>query len=203
MTDIEVVDTTDDELADLIRANFVIRDLVALWYNEDDGRQYMIKGGLDVMGRQFIYLRGITDSGGVGVQIVPMSKIVDIELMPEQRDPYELEEQLYQQALAQTWNKSTYEERTLQALRAAGEQANAEDSEGRAAGVREAQAAIWDADERAISEERAALAEGLSAKERSEDGLIHCGQCTEAFYNYVAYWIHLDDHDIQVLGSME
>lgn len=203
MTDMIVADTTDDELADLIRANFKIRDLVAIWYDEDDGRQYLIKGGLDVMGRQHIYLRGITDSGGIGVQIIKMSKIVDIELMPEQRDPYALEERLQEEALRQSWNKSPYEEATLQALRAAKEDADAEDSEGRAAAVRAIQAAIWNEDDGPFDQDGATLAEAFSAKERSEDGLIHCGQCVETFQSYIPYWAHLDDHDAQVLGTME
>lgn len=204
MTDMPITDTTDDELADLIRANFKIRDLVAIWYDEDDGRQYMVKGGLDVMGRMFIYIRGITDSGGVGVQIIPMSKIVDIELMPEQRDPYALEEKIQEELLRQTWNKSSYEERTLQELRAAKESADAEDSEGRAAAVRAIQEAIWNEDDRPFDQDGATFAEAFSAKERDpKDGLIHCGQCTDAFRSYIPYWAHLDDHDAQVLGTME
>lgn len=205
MTDFNLnPETTDDELADLIRANFKIRDLVAIWYEDDDGKQYMVKGGLDVMGRMFIYLRGLTASGTVAVQIIPMSHIVDIEMMPEQTDVYEVERKIEEALLAQSrnWGRNNAEEATLQALKsAAPEYTDAEIAERRAAAVKDYQAKIWDEDERTDSEDFTPSSISESAQDAEEDGLIHCNQCEAVFARTMAYWVHLDDHDMATLGD--
>lgn len=204
MTDIELNEnTSDEELADLIRANFKVRDLVAIWYEDDDAKQYMVKGGLDVMGRQFIYLRGLTAGGTVAVQIIPMKTIVDIEACPDQTSPYEVEERIEQALMMQKWGKSSAEEATLQALRAANGVSDAEVSERRAAAVKDYEATLWDEDERALREDYTPTSITESKEDAEEDGLIHCNQCEAVFARTMAYWVHLDEHDMMVLGERE
>jgi hypothetical protein len=99
--------------------------------------------------------------------------------------------------------KSSYEERTLMALRAANEGENAEDFESRAAGVREVQEAIWN---EGGGEKRPPIG-GTPLAPLDEDEtkfagyLVTCGKCEAPFANLKAYWSHLDEHDMTTLGS--
>lgn len=198
-------ETTDEELADLIRANFNVRDLVRIWFDDDDGRQFLIRGGLDVMGRQFIYLRGLSETGQVGVQIIPMRQIQDIDLDPEPNDPnvYEVERRI-EESIAQqvAMQNHSYEERALAVLRAAREDENAENREGDAAGEGTPEADEGYEGSGSVGA-NASAAEAYSQTEVAADGLIYCQKpgCGAFYATRVAYWSHLDNHDMLDMGE--
>lgn len=192
----------DLEFALMIRNNFKVRDLVRVWFEDEDGRQYAIKGGIHAMGLQHLYIKGLTEDKYVAEQILPMQTIIDIEPCEDQVSPYEVELQL--ELAATRWEasqKSSYEERALAMLRAANGDQNAEDSEGRAAGVTAIQETIWDESERTLIESPISI-EAQAAQEDFESGYpVTCARCGDPFMNLTAYWNHLDAHDMATLNS--
>src|SRR5687768_11188679 len=84
----------DLEFALLIRQNFKVRDLVRVFYNGEDGRQYAVKGGLHAIGLQHLYVKGLTEDKYVAEQIIHMSDVVDVEPFEDQLSPYDVELQL-------------------------------------------------------------------------------------------------------------
>lgn len=192
----------DLEFALMIRKNFKVRDLVRVWFEDEDGKQYAIKGGIHAMGLQHLYIKGLTEDRYVAEQILPMQTIIDIEPCEDQVSPYDVELQL--ELAATRWEasqKSSYEERTLAMLRAANEGQDAEDSEGRAAGVTAIQETIWNESERTLIESPISI-EAQAAQEDLESGYpVTCARCGSPFMNLTAYWNHLDEHDIATLNS--
>lgn len=184
----------DLELALMIRNTYKVRDLVKVWFDEDDGQQYAVKGGIYFMGLQHLYIKGLTTDNYVTEKIIPMNQIVDIQPEEDQISPYDVEFQIELAA-------SRQQEYVLGSLRAAKEEDNAEDSEGRAAAVRAIQGTIWDAGEWPVGEDSGAI-EAQAAEEDSESGYpVTCGRCSAPFMNLVAYWNHLDDHDMATMNS--
>lgn len=190
----------DLELALLIRQSFRIRDLVKIWYNEGDN-QYAVQGGLYVMGLQNIYIKGFSTNGIVCTSIIPVRKIVDIQPWSEQTNPYAVE--YAAEIRAAMWEANgghSYEEATLEALRAAGEIADAEARESQAARIREVSEDSWD-------ESFGQISAGLGAdqaeaeEEFEKDYIVECGRCEAQFMNIRAYWNHLDEHDMATLNS--